>query len=181
MKTNAFTIIELVFVIASVSVLLGMTITVTTKFYERRSIDGITYKISSTLNTARLLASRSGVEFETHLDYTEDNKTLTITTFRGTSNRNTLENDFIAINSLDIPIAEDYTVVPSSDEFQFNPNGTLGVSQTIFIRPVDDTSNISKCGEVTLFRLGRIKTATGNWDGEDCNVIGDIQDNEPGS
>ncbi len=184
MKKNGFSIIELVFVIASISILLGMAITITARFAERRSVDDITYKISSTISTARLLASRSGVEFETRLNFTEteNDKTLTIKTFRGISNRNTDQEDFTEINSLEIPIAEDYTIVPSCNEFQFNPNGTLGVSQTIFIRPTDDgSSRISKCGKITLFRLGRVKTAIGNWDGDECNVIGDLQDNEPGN
>jgi len=181
MNKGGFSLIEIIFVVAFISILLSMGISITTKFAERRSIDDITYKISSSLNTAKLLAARSGVEFEARLNLseTENDKTLSIITLRGTSNRNTDQDDFIESNRLEIVIGEDYTIVPSNHEFQFNPNGTLGVSQTINIRPVNEDQNITKCGKVTLFRLGRIKTATGNWDGGNCNVIGDRQDVEP--
>jgi len=74
-------------------------------------------------------------------------------------------------------ISGDYTIVPSNHEFQFNPNGTAGLPKTIKIRPGLPDSNIKKCGKIVVSSLGRISTATGNWDGENCNVIGDRQDN----
>lgn len=196
MRNSGFSLIEIVFILLIISVLLTMSITVSSKFAARRSIDDITYKISSSLNTAKLQASRSGLEFETDLNVVDG--VLTINTFRGASNKNSdfsnkLEPTDISCieennplgtvcptSSLDINIANGYTIVPNNHGFQFNPNGTAGLPRTILIRSIDEgNSNIKKCGSIVVSSLGRIRTAVGNWDGEDCNVIGDIQDNEP--
>ena len=198
MKINGFTFIEILIVVSFISILLMMGMSITSKFAARRSIDDITYKISSTLNTARLLASRNGVEFETDLKLNDG--ILTIYTYRGSSNR---DSNFdikhkptdpecltkppgtgCPSNTLAIDIKDDFIVVsqnqtdPIEKSFQFNPGGTLGVAGTINIRPSSDETNINKCGRVVVSSLGRIRTAVGNWDGNNCNTIGDLQENE---
>jgi len=194
MQNSGFTIIEILIVIAFISILLYMGISVTNKFAARRSIDDITYKISSSLNISKLQAARGGVEFETDLIFNEG--ILSLNTYRGSSNRNSdfsnkllpsnpdclndtnTSGSICPLSALDIRISGNYTIVPNRHVFQFNPNGTAGLPRTINIRPSSEETNINKCGRVVVSPLGRIRTAIGNWDGATCNTIGDIQDNE---
>jgi Tfp pilus assembly protein FimT len=198
MKNKGFSIIELLMIVGFISILLVMGMTVSSKFAERRSIDDITYKISSSLSRTKLQAARSGVEYETDLKM--EYGILTINTYRGSSNR---DSDFSTklepteagcltdppetgcpSNTLAIDIKEDFIVVsqdatdPINKSFQFNPGGTLGVAGTINIKPSSDGTNINKCGKIVVHSLGRIRTAVGNWDGNNCKTIGDLQENE---
>jgi len=198
MRNEGFTFIEALIVVSFISILLMMGISISSKFAERRSIDDITYKISSSLSRTKLQAARSGVEYETDLKM--DNGILTINTYRGSSNKGSdfstkhkhsdpeclqgLPEAGCPTNTLALDIKDDFIVVskdetgPIEKSFQFNPGGTLGVAGTINIRPSSDETKINKCGKVVVHSLGRIRTAVGNWDGNNCNTIGDIQENE---
>jgi len=170
MQKSGFSIIEILIVIAFISILLAMGISVTSKFAARRSIDDITYKISSSLSRTKLQAARSGVEYVTDLKM--ENGILTINTYRGSSNR---DSDFSTklepteagcledppdtscpSNTLAIDIKDDFIVVaqdatdPINKSVQFNPGGTLGPGGTINIRPSSDETNINKCGKVVI-------------------------------
>jgi len=191
MKENGFTLIELIIVIAIISVLLAMAVGINNNFAARRTIDGITYKISSNLTTTKLQAVRSGVEFETDLIFDSSSKRLSLVTFRGRSNRGSrrTNGDFTEVNRQIFNISENYEFVTktgtgssatfdplTNHTFHFNPNSTLGGARTIIIRPNGNTQ-IEKCGRIVLSTLGRIRTATGNWDGNRnrCNPSGAIQ------
>ncbi|MGI9534384.1 MAG: prepilin-type N-terminal cleavage/methylation domain-containing protein [Thermodesulfobacteriota bacterium] len=198
MKNSGLTLIELVIVLALVSLLLVLSVTINSKFAQRRAIDRITYSISTALNTARLLASRNGVEFET--DVVLNGDILSINTYRGTSNTGSVFGPRLdpsnaacqaeprdincPFSTIEIRVDDDYIVAiqgetdPINRTIQFNPGGTLGVAGTIIIRPDVANPEINKCGTIVLSSLGRIRTATGNWDDglNQCNTIGDQQD-----
>ena len=198
MKNKGFTIIELLIIVGFISIMLVMGMSISSKFAERRSIDDITYKISASLSRTKLQAARSGVEFETDLKM--ENGVLSINTYRGSSNRGSgfdtkhepTSNECIAdpndvgcpTNSVSIDIKDDFIVVaqeetdPIIKSIQFNPGGTLGRAGTINVRPNINNPKITKCGRVVISPLGRIRTVVGNWDGTNCNTIGDLQENE---
>lgn len=183
MKNEGYSIIELLIVVGFISILLMMGMSVSSKFAERRSIDDITYKISSSLSRTKLQAARSGVEYVT--DLIMDEGILTINTYRGSSNRDSVfDRDLEPTNTLAIDIKDNFIVVaqdetdPIDKSIEFNPGGTLGRAGTINIRPSSEETNITKCGRVVISSLGRIRTAVGNWDGNNCKIIGDLQENE---
>ena len=157
-----------------------MSSQLSSKFFQRRSIDKITYQLSSTLNLAKLQAARHGVEHQTVCEYDDTNKTISIETQRGNSNKNTDFNDpanYEVVSNLVIEMNKNYTVFPTKDRFvfHFNPNGTSSALSVNFAPT--DLANIKKCGKLVLSPFGRIRTIIGNWNSntQSCIRIADEQ------
>ena len=174
MANKGLTLIEILIVVALISILTGMAVTVSKKFAERKSIDGITHKISSALATARIRALRSGVEFKIRLNFNDNN--LTITTSRGYSNRGSKEDEWEDVNSLNLEVPTDYTIALSTTtpkhEIEFNPNGT-GSAGSIHIKPYGTDPGNKQCSRIIVWRTSRIRTETGNWNKvkSECKII----------
>lgn len=177
---RGFNLTELSIVMGIVSILIIIAVPVSSKLFQRRSIDKMTYQLSSTLNLAKLRAARHGVEHQTVCEYNSTNKTLTIETQRGNSNKNTDFGDsanYEVLSNLVIEMDKNYTVLPAKDRFvfHFNPNGTSSALSVNFA-PTDQ-SNIKKCGKLVLSPFGRIRTVIGNWNfnTQSCIRIADEQ------
>ena len=177
---NGFNVLELILVIGLVGIILAIGINFTSKIFQRRSIDNISYKIGSLLNLSKLQATRQGLEYQITLEYDETNKLLILTNERGDSNRNS--SIYSIINSHKLKIPKDYMITlprnRTTHSFNFNPNGTLGgASGSIRIIPLSHNSKISKCGRIVVSPFGRIRTVIGNWDfaTSSCKGFGDKQ------
>lgn len=194
---RGFTVLEVLLVAGIASLLIVLAGSIAVQYAQRRSIDQITFKLSSSLNLAKMQAARHGVEYQTVCDYDAGTNIIDVEIQRGSSNVNT---DFAPANeditwevmdnqSTEIEMRGDYIIMPGGDAqipFHFNPNGThedapplpglppvLG-AQTVTIAPTA-LSRIKKCGEITVTAFGRISTIIGNWDGVLCNPIEDQQ------
>lgn len=187
-KSNrGFTLIELLLVIGIIFILVSMSALITDKYFKRRAIDKITYDLTSTLNLAKLQAARHGVEYQTECSYNSTDKEITLVTKKGNSNRMD-DADFTDPGKyvetgppLVIKMDTDYTIVESANPliFRFKPTGTtnaldLGANIVLTLAPTS-TSDVIKCGIVTVEELGRISTVIGNWDGTICRPIRDTQ------
>lgn len=178
---NGFSVIELLIVIGMISVILGISISISSKIFQRRSVDNITHQITSFLNLVKLQSARQGLEYQVTLDYNNLNNTLTLINERGDSNINSA--NYQELSSHQISLPENYIItLPRgrvTHSFNFNPNGTLGgASGSIRIRPAAIPTRITKCGRIVVSPFGRIRTVIGRWDFNNnrCEGIGDRQD-----
>jgi Tfp pilus assembly protein FimT len=167
-KKEGITMIEVVIVSVIIGVIIAITGTISGKFADRRSVDRITMNISSTLQIMKLKALRHGLEYQAAFAFNSGEKTLTIVTQRGNSNRGS--DEYENETSQTIRVEEGLTITPANKTYNFNPNGTLGgTSGTVTIRPT--TENITRCGRIVVSPFGRIRVIQGNWDGTNCNAV----------
>ncbi len=174
---NGFTLLELLVVVAVISIVVIMAGSLSSVFALRRDVDDVSYRIASTLNLVKLQALREGVEFRAQFTYNSENNTLSITTFRGDSNRNS--SIFTQLATQQISLINDYEMTPTTTSIEFNPNFTAGGAGSIQIKPISDSSTkVKKCGNIVVSPFGRIRTIIGNWDtgSEECKPIIDEQE-----
>jgi prepilin-type N-terminal cleavage/methylation domain-containing protein len=171
-KRDGFTLIEALIVVTVIGILIAMGGTLAGKFASRRQADNITGNISSTLQLTKLKALRQGVEYQAVLTFDPTERTLTIETERGNSNRGS--SSYIQETSQTIKVKEGYVLNPASKTYNFNPNGTLGgASGTVDIKPSSGEKG-ERCGKIVVSPFGRIRVIQGNWDpsgGGDCKPI----------
>lgn len=177
---RGFNLTELSIVMGIISILVVIAVPVSIRLFQRRSIDKMTYQLSSTLNLAKLQAARHGVEHQTVCKFDDTNKTISIETQRGNSNKNTDFGDpanYEVLSNLVIEMDKNYTVLPAKDRFvfHFNPNGTSSALSVNFA-PTNQ-AKIKKCGKVVLSPFGRIRAVIGNWNSntQSCIRIADKQ------
>jgi Tfp pilus assembly protein FimT len=167
-KEEGITMSEILIVSMVIAVVIGITGAISTKFAERRSVDRITMNISSTIQIVKLKALRHGLEHQAAFAFNSGEKTLTIVTQRGNSNRGSDEYENETAQT--IRVEEGIAIIPPNKTYNFNPNGTLGgTSGTVTIRPT--TQNITRCGRIVVSPFGRIRVIQGNWDGTNCNAV----------
>ncbi len=160
-KREGLTLIEILAVVAVMSVMITIAGIISGEFAERRSVDRVTTAISSTLHISKLKALRQGLEYQTILTYDPGERTLSIVTQRGSSNKKS--NNYFEQTSQTIKVRQGITVTPSNKTYNFNPNGTLGgASGTITIKP-EDGARVNRCGRITVSPFGRIRVIQGKW------------------
>ncbi|MBI2485485.1 MAG: prepilin-type N-terminal cleavage/methylation domain-containing protein [Deltaproteobacteria bacterium] len=136
-KREGITLIEVLIVSVIMGVIITITGTISGKFAERRSVDRVTTAISSTLYITKLKALRHGLEYQAVFTFVPENKTLTIETERGNSNRGS--DIYEKETSQTIRVTEGITITPATRKYNFNPNGTLGgASGTVRIEPTSE-------------------------------------------
>jgi len=166
---GGFSLIEGLIVVGVMSVIIALGGTMISKYSNNRSVDRVTKTISSTLQIVKLKSARHGLEYQAVLNYDETEKSLSIATQRGNSNRGS--DNYVTEDSQTLNILSSITIAPASKTFNFNPNGTLGgASGSINIRPTDD-ARIKRCGKLIVTPFGRIRVVQGNWDGTSCDPI----------
>ncbi|GIW46834.1 MAG: hypothetical protein KatS3mg078_0711 [Deltaproteobacteria bacterium] len=173
-KTGGFSVTELLIVIGVMAVVLAIAGVLSSKVYSRRSVDSVLRNVSSALQIAKLKAARHGVEYRVELNYSPEEKILSIVTSRGKSNRGSTtyqEETQQTVEVLDGFTVEFLKEEPDGVElsnigvFDFNPNGTLGEASeiiTVEIKP-DSTSSVKRCGQIVVSPFGRIRIVEGNW------------------
>ncbi len=169
-KREGFNLIEVLLVMAIIGTLLALAGTLSGKFADRRAVDRLTSNISSTLQLMKLKALRHGLEYEAVFTFDPGQKTLSIVTQRGNSNRGS--DAYQEETSQTIRVKEGVIITPPNRRYNFNPNGTLGgVSGTVTIRPT--SKNIKRCGRIVVSPFGRIRVVQGNWDqaASVCNPV----------
>ena len=168
-KKEGITMIEVVIVSVIIGVIIAITGTISGKFADRRSVDRITMNISSTLQIMKLKALRHGLEYQAAFAFNSGEKTLTIVTQRGNSNRGS--DEYENETSQTIRVEEGLTITPANKTYNFNPNGTLGgASGTVTISPTPASKNIKRCGKIVVSPFGRMRVIQGTWDGTNCNA-----------
>jgi len=186
-KSNykGFTLIELIVVAGIAAIVIGIgSFAITGKFAMRRSVDQVGGKINASLQIAKVRAARQGVEYCTVLSFDSNEHILTIENKRGDSNVGSTNYESESIQNL--KVLSDYTIIPSNIEIKFDPEGviedvdedcisldTTPANVSITIDPIDQTSQIFKCGEVVVSSLGRISFTIGNYNFTDneCRPI----------
>ncbi len=186
-KSNykGFTLIELIVVAGIAAIVIGIgSFAITSKFAMRRSVDQVGGKINASLQIAKVRAARQGVEYCTVLSFDSNEHILTIENKRGDSNVGSTNYESESIQNL--KVLSDYTIIPSNIEIKFDPEGviedvdedcisldTTPANVSITIDPIDQTSQIFKCGEVVVSSLGRISFTIGNYNFTDneCRPI----------
>ena len=171
------TIVELLVTTAIAGIIIAIgSFAITGKFAMRRSVDQVGEKINASLQQSKLRSARDGVEYQTVMNYNSSTNTLTVENQRGDSNVGSTF--YTTISSDEIEMLSDYTIVPPVRTFNFNPNGMVGgASGTITIKPVDQNSQIFKCGKIVVSPMGRISFTTGNYNYTD-NKCKPIRDDE---
>jgi len=171
------TIVELLVTAAIAGIIIAIgSFAITGKFAMRRSVDQVGEKINASLQQSKLRSARDGVEYQTVMNYDSNTNTLTVENQRGDSNVGSTF--YTTISSDEIEMLSDYTIVPPVRTFNFNPNGMVGgASGTITIKPVDQNSQIFKCGKIVVSPMGRISFITGNYNYTD-NKCKPIRDDE---
>lgn len=161
-KTGGFSVTELLIVIGVMAVVLAIAGVLSSKVYSRRSVDSVLRNVSSALQIAKLKAARHGVKYRVELNYSPEEKILSIVTSRGNSNRGSTT--YQEETQQTVEVLDGFTVEFSgSGVFDFNPNGTLGgASGTVEIKP-DSTSSVKRCGQIVVSPFGRIRIVEGNW------------------
>ncbi len=194
-KSNykGFTLIELIVVAGIAAIVIGIgSFAITGKFAMRRSVDQVGGKINASLQIAKVRAARQGVEYCTVLSFDSNEHILTIENKRGDSNVGSTNYESESIQNL--KVLSDYNIIfsnngeiiPSNIQIKFDPEGviedvdedcisldTTPANVSITIDPIDQTSQIFKCGEVVVSALGRISFTIGNYNFTDneCKPI----------
>jgi Tfp pilus assembly protein FimT len=183
-KINGFSIIEVLIVAGVMAIVIVIAGVMSSKIYSRRSVDNVTRNISTSLQIAKLKAARQGVEYrtvfakctdldesdpgcpvcETYVNYSAGDKTITISTERGDSNKDST--NWCVETSQEVKIRKGVILnfKPSTlnpYRYSFNPNGT-GSSGSVVVQPTAE-ADTRKCGRIVLSTIGRIRIIEGNW------------------
>jgi len=189
-KSNykGMTIIELLIVVGIAAIVIAIgSFAITGKFAMRRSVDQVGEKINASLQQSKLRSARDGVEYCTILSFDSSEHILTIENKRGDSNVGSTDYSPLEPESIqNLKVLSDYTIIPSNIEIKFNPQGviedvdedcislgTTPANVSITIDPIDQNSQVFKCGEVEVSSLGRIAFTVGNYNFTDneCKPI----------
>ncbi len=180
-KEKGFSLIELLFVIMVIGILIVIAGSFSSSFSSRRNVDSVTNSISSNIQISKLQAARDGVQHRVSLSIT--GSILEIVRERGDSNtvssnwtelarqKVKLENKLI----VELPNEEDPTVpviFKPTASVQFEPADPSEIPYTCVVKP-DNSANYKRCGQVSVSTFGIIEIIKGNWDGSNCNQIGD--------
>jgi len=180
-KEKGFSLIELLFVTAILSIVIVIAGSFSTSFSSRRKVDQVTNSISSNIQISKLQAARDGVEHRIRLSLAGN--ILEIVRERGDSNtvsanwtelsrqKVRLENNLI----VELPNEEDPTVpviFKPTGSVRFEPADPSEIPYTCVVKP-DNSANYKRCGQVSVSNFGIIDIIKGNWDGSDCIQYGD--------
>lgn len=168
-KSPGFTLVELIVIVAVISIVVAIAGGYNAKFFLWRKIDSVTTGVSNTLQSAKLNAARHGVEFRTVFDQKSDSLDLII--HRGDSNTDSTVWTTVQTQTIDLDPSIVISKLPGANRFEFNPSGT-STSDSFTVIP-KSTDRFKRCGDVTVHSLGRIRVVKGNWDGSDCIQIKD--------
>ena len=161
--------VELLVIVAVIAIIVVISGGYNAKFFLWRKIDSVTAGVSNTLQSTKLNAVRSGVEYRTIFDEKSDRLDLII--HRGDSNTDSTVWTTVQTYTIDLDPTIVITKLPGANRFEFNPSGT-STSDSFTVIP-KYTNDFKRCGDITVSSLGRIRVIKGNWDGTDCNQIQD--------
>ncbi len=167
-RTDGFSMIELMVVIAVMAVVLAIAGSFSTSFSSRRTIDSITNSISSNIQISKLQAARDGVEHRVTM--TQSGDVLEIVRERGDSN--TVSTTWTELTTKKVKLETNVLVELPSLPVIFNPTGTSQNPGTCVIKPTN-SANYKRCGQVSVSNFGIIEIIKGNWDGSNCIQYGD--------
>lgn len=168
-QTNrGFTLIELLIVVGLVAVLTAMAVGFSVKYSQQKSVDNVVYRVSSALKTARLQALKNGMEYTTQLAVnTSPPPKLTVKTKRGSTE---VSRTVITL-PLNYDIVDQSNAAITSHDVNFKTNGTVPTASLITINIKPNNARITKCGQIGVSRLGRVKKGIGNMNGTNCSFI----------
>jgi len=167
-KEKGFSLIELLFVTAILSIVIVIAGSFSTSFSSRRKVDQVTNSISSNIQISKLQAARDGVEHRISMSLTGD--ILEIVRERGDSN--TVSANWTELFSQKVKIEQNLLLDLPSQPVIFKPTGVSTNPGTCVIKPTS-SARYKRCGQVSVSNFGIIEIIKGNWDGSDCNQLGD--------
>ena len=180
-KEKGFSLIELLFVTMVMGILIVIAGSFSSSYSSRKNIDKVTDSISSNIQISKLQAARDGVQHRVSLSIT--GSILEIVRERGDSN--TVSNNWTELASQKVRLANNLIVeLPNEEDpivpvifnpigsVQFEPADTSEIPYTCVVKP-DNLANYNRCGQVSVSNFGIIDIIKGNWDGSDCNQVGD--------
>ena len=169
---KGFTLIELLFVIMVMGILIVIAGSFSSSFSNRVNIDRVTNSISSNIQISKLQAARDGVQHRVSLSITDN--ILEIVRERGDSNIASTNWTELASQKvrLENNVLVEFLPADPPDPILFKPTGTAENPGTSVIKPTASANHI-RCGQVSVSTFGIIEIIKGNWDGSDCNQVGD--------
>jgi len=177
-KEKGFSLIELLFVTMVMGILIVIAGSFSSSYSSRRNVDKVTDSISSNIQISKLQAARDGVQHRVSLSIT--GSILEIVRERGDSN--TVSNNWTELASQkSLPVKKvrlannilvEFLPADPPDPILFNPTGTAENPGSCVIKPTV-SANYNRCGQVSVSNFGIIDIIKGNWDGSDCNQVGD--------
>lgn len=210
MKNNkGFSLVEMMVVVGIVALIASMAVGISSKMFNRRTVDKLVSQVSSKLQLTRLNALRDGVEYMIAIEYhpgcediTENGTTFNMCHFlqviKSIGDSNRASSTFTVLDTYRVQFMEEITtnVDPgfiadgNGLEYIFQPTGRVtdgdgnaiaaGVETPFAVIPIATAKNVKKCGQVLVNAFGRVSLIHGNWD-FDSSVCVPILDIAAGS